>query len=131
VNENITFTIVNGSLDLSDNLEIHGGDGDDIIDASRIDTQAMQLLLDGEDDNDRLIGTQFSETLIGGYGSDRISSRGSVDIFADDASTHRAGDIDTLYEVRDADFILSHEHLTTTSIVDDSTAEGRVDIVSG
>ena len=129
--QDLKFVVKSADLDLSDTLSIYGGTGNDTIDAEEVVTQAMQLTLDGQAGDDRIYGSDLSEELIGGFGSDIISGRGGVDIFSDDQSTHRMQDIDTLYEVRDADFSLTNQSLTISNDIDASdvfAVDGRIDI---
>ena len=58
------------SADPTDNLTIRGLDGDDVLDATALATDAITLTEDGGNGNDVLIGSAGDDTLLGGAGDD-------------------------------------------------------------
>ncbi|MGB3292800.1 MAG: calcium-binding protein [Phormidesmis sp.] len=70
--------IIGAELD-RDLLVINGLAGDDIIDASNLAAGAMQLLIDGGEGNDILIGGGEDDTIIGGEGNDFVDGKGGDD----------------------------------------------------
>jgi len=94
------FTIVNTvrNGNESDKLIVKGMGGDDSLDASGIgpgvgatatfpDLAVVEL--DGNDGNDRLIGTPYADTLDGGNGSDTYTGGPGFDTFIDSSPGHR------------------------------------------
>src|SRR5882724_10617954 len=61
-----------------DTLVINGIGGDDVIEASGLGT-AMQLVADGGDGNDILVGSAGNDTLLGGNGDDVLLGNGGQD----------------------------------------------------
>lgn len=104
-----------------DRLVVDGGSENDIVDASAITVDTFDdLRLLGSGGNDTLIGTRFTETIIGGLGADRLTGAELVDTFvhpdyADDIVREEVDgvlQIDTLIEKRDANFTVSDTFLT-------------------
>ena len=56
-----------------DLLTINGGAGNDTIDASKIPTGTMALMLNGGDGNDTIVGGAGNEVLVGGTGNDTFA----------------------------------------------------------
>jgi Ca2+-binding RTX toxin-like protein len=71
----------------TDELDVHGLDGNDTISATGLATQTIALTLDGVAGNDVLAGGPGVETLIGGDGNDVIDGNGG-----NDAALMGAGD---------------------------------------
>lgn len=101
----LRIAVADADVDTGDSVRVFGQGGDDTIDASRVALPLARLRLEGEEGNDRLIGTKFSDTLDGGSGDDRLTGNADVDTFLD------SGGRDTLVEARDADFSLSDRSL--------------------
>jgi Ca2+-binding RTX toxin-like protein len=66
------------NFDPNDRLVINGLGGDDVIEASGLGT-AMQLVADGGDGNDILVGSAGNDTLLGGNGDDVLLGNGGQD----------------------------------------------------
>jgi len=64
------FTVAN--IDGSDAVNLHGADGNDKLDASKVGAGRLYLLLHGDDGNDTVIGSVNSDALDGGTGNDTI-----------------------------------------------------------
>jgi Ca2+-binding RTX toxin-like protein len=71
----------------TDELDVHGLDGNDTISATGLAAQTIALILDGSAGNDTLAGGQGIETLVGGDGNDLIDGNGG-----NDAAQMGAGD---------------------------------------
>jgi Ca2+-binding RTX toxin-like protein len=61
---------VTGAEEVNDRLVINAGAGDDAVDASGLAAGTIQLMADGGDGNDVLIGGAGPHTLLGGAGDD-------------------------------------------------------------
>ena len=59
-----------GAEAANDRLTVNALAGDDVLDASGVATGAIQLTLNGGDDDDVLIGGDGDDTLLGGPGDD-------------------------------------------------------------
>ena len=66
------------SVDPTDALEIDGNGGDDLIDASALQTP-VNLRLEGRAGNDTLLGSPFSDVLVAGDGDDVVDGNGGDD----------------------------------------------------
>ena len=66
------------NFDPTDRIVINGLGGDDVIEASGLGT-AMQLVADGGDGNDILVGSAGNDTLLGGNGDDVLLGNGGQD----------------------------------------------------
>ena len=66
------------NFDATDRIVINGLGGDDVIEASGLGT-AMQLVADGGDGADILIGSAGNDTLLGGNGDDVLIGNGGQD----------------------------------------------------
>jgi Ca2+-binding RTX toxin-like protein len=75
-----TVTVLGAESDL-DKLVINGLAGDDVIDASAVQSGAIALTLNGGAGNDTLIGGDGNDLLIGGQGSDTILGGAGNDTF--------------------------------------------------
>ncbi|NOZ41038.1 MAG: hypothetical protein GXP24_12560 [Planctomycetes bacterium] len=84
------FVAVNGlatsiGADRVDALKIFGGNGDDLIDLSAVDTASFPNLVDGEVTidagfgNDTVTGSALSDTIWGGFGNDVLLGQGGND----------------------------------------------------
>ncbi|HET7363150.1 MAG TPA: hypothetical protein VFJ70_06190, partial [Burkholderiales bacterium] len=62
-----------------DTLEVHGGDGDDVLDASQLAAGAIGVVLDGGTGNDLILGSAGDDVLRGGEGDDIIVGGGGHD----------------------------------------------------
>jgi Ca2+-binding RTX toxin-like protein len=90
----ITLAIDNGALvvtglaakvvvehfDVNDTIHIAGLGGDDVITASGLGINGPQLILDGGDGADVLIGGAGNDTLLGGPGDDILIGGGGLDV---------------------------------------------------
>ncbi len=61
---------ITGSEAASDRLQINALAGDDVVEASGLAAGAIQLVADGGDDDDILIGSDGADVLLGGNGDD-------------------------------------------------------------
>jgi Ca2+-binding RTX toxin-like protein len=61
---------VAGASATTDRLTVKGLAGDDVLDASSVVANAIQLTLDGGDDDDVVLGGAGNDTLLGGAGDD-------------------------------------------------------------
>lgn len=73
----VTITNVDAALD---QLIVNGNGGNDVLDASDLTANSIQLTLDGGFGNDKITGSQGIETLIGGEGNDTIEGEQGNDI---------------------------------------------------
>ena len=73
----VNLTGVDGTLD---HLQVNGGDGDDVLDASHLAAGAIGLVLDGGAGNDVILGSAGDDVLRGGPGDDIINGGGGNDI---------------------------------------------------
>jgi Ca2+-binding RTX toxin-like protein len=64
----------------NDTLTVRGQDGNDVIDASQVQTGAVRLVLDGGAGDDILIGSAGDDVLVGGEGNDVLIGGGGNDI---------------------------------------------------
>jgi Ca2+-binding RTX toxin-like protein len=83
----LSSTVTVQHQDPTDLLDVEGLGGDDDISAAPLAAQAIALLLDGGDGNDKLAGGKGVETLNGGDGNDSIDGNGG-----NDAALMGAGD---------------------------------------
>ncbi|WP_198263327.1 calcium-binding protein [sulfur-oxidizing endosymbiont of Gigantopelta aegis] len=106
-------------IDLSDNdpansadiIRVRGGDGEDTIDASGIIERLVDnLYLEGQADNDRIVGSKYAESIDGGSGDDTITGGAGVDVFFDSSG------YDTLIEQRDLNFKLTDMSLRISGV---------------
>ncbi|MCH5375051.1 MAG: hypothetical protein JJ992_13835, partial [Planctomycetes bacterium] len=97
-----------------DNLTIYGYAGDDQILAGNVDDNLIALRLVAGDDNDRIVGSVFSDVLDGGLGDDIFTGNAGVDFFFDD------GGDDTLQETFDQDMSLFGDTFVVGTILGDS-----------
>jgi Ca2+-binding RTX toxin-like protein len=67
------------NFDPNDRLVINGLGGDDVIEATGLGT-AMQLVADGGDGADILVGSAGNDTLLGGNGDDVLLGNGGQDV---------------------------------------------------
>src|SRR5581483_10047250 len=65
----------------TDQLIVHGLDGNDILQASGLGSQSIGLTLDGGPGNDTLTGGPGNDTLIGGRGNDALFGGAGDDTF--------------------------------------------------
>lgn len=127
-------------FDNADQFIIDAGQGDDIIDARALQNvepasvetgtdseavepdavlgqQQLQLTLYGNDGDDRLLGSELTETIVGGRGADVIYGNASVDLYSSSLfpengsliHEHVSGQlqVDTFIAQRDVDFRLT------------------------
>jgi Ca2+-binding RTX toxin-like protein len=71
---------ITGADAANDRLQVIGGDGDDVIEASGVATSAIQLTLDGGAGNDILVGGDGNDVLIGGEGDDVLIGGAGNDV---------------------------------------------------
>ena len=64
-----TVTIAHAERAL-DQLTVSGGTGDDVIDASHLQTDPIGLVLNGDAGNDNIVGSRGDDTVVGGVGAD-------------------------------------------------------------
>ena len=83
----LSSTVTVQHQDPTDLLDVEGLGGDDDISAAPLAAQAIALLLNGGDGNDKLAGGKGVETLNGGDGNDSIDGNGG-----NDAALMGAGD---------------------------------------
>jgi Ca2+-binding RTX toxin-like protein len=74
------ITRITGAEAASDRLEVHGGAGDDTLDASATASR-IQLSLFGDAGNDRIIGSAGADFINGGTGADMVSMGAGNDRF--------------------------------------------------
>jgi Ca2+-binding RTX toxin-like protein len=74
-----TVTIT-GAEAANDTLQVSAGAGDDAVNASGLAAGAIQLVLDGGDGNDVLVGSPGHDTLLGGAGDDVLIGNGGADV---------------------------------------------------
>jgi Ca2+-binding RTX toxin-like protein len=73
--------------DSTDMLTVSAGSGNDLIDASALQANALKLTIDGGAGNDIIIGSQGDDALLGGVGSDTVTGgRGSDTAFLGDGN---------------------------------------------
>ncbi|MGI0484827.1 hypothetical protein ACN4EK_05260 [Pantanalinema rosaneae CENA516] len=73
----ITITNADAALD---QLIVNGNGGNDVLDATNLAANLIQLTLDGGFGNDKIDGSQGIDTLIGGEGNDTIAGKQGNDI---------------------------------------------------
>ena len=84
--EGVTVSGLSAELILSgtelsyDQLRINTHEGDDGVDASGVIAGLMQLVVDGGDDNDTLVGSEEIDLLLGGLGDDVLIGGPGVDL---------------------------------------------------
>jgi Ca2+-binding RTX toxin-like protein len=71
---------ITGAEAANDTLQVQAGAGDDAVDASGLAAGAIQLLLDGGDGDDVLVGSPGHDTLLGGAGDDVLIGNGGADV---------------------------------------------------
>src|SRR5437763_1145020 len=76
----LSETVNIANPDVTDQLTIMGGAGNDTIDASAVPGLTVSLVLDGGAGNDTLIGSQGADTLIGGDGNDLVTGGRGDDV---------------------------------------------------
>jgi Ca2+-binding RTX toxin-like protein len=72
---------VTGSEGANDALIVKAQGGDDVVDASRLAANVVQLTIDGGDGNDKLIGSAGGDLIIGGRGDDTALMGAGDDVF--------------------------------------------------
>jgi len=77
------FPVVNivgadGPLDM---LKVNALAGDDVIDASAFEANAMSLTLNGGEGEDQIVGSEGDDSIIGGPGNDKVFMGGGDDSF--------------------------------------------------
>lgn len=72
-------------LDAVETVDMRGGDGDDVIDASAVPAGAANVKVDGGEGADRIAGSQGPDTLRGGGGGDDITANKGADAMIGDA----------------------------------------------
>jgi Ca2+-binding RTX toxin-like protein len=75
-----THITVTGTEAANDTITIHGGAGDDVIEASGVQAGAAKLVLDGGAGDDVIIGSAGDDVLIGGEGDDVLIGGAGNDI---------------------------------------------------
>ena len=70
---------VTGAESANDRFFLNLGNGDDVVDASGVAAGSMQLTLNGENDDDVLIGGAGNDTISGGEGDDVLLGGPGVD----------------------------------------------------
>jgi Ca2+-binding RTX toxin-like protein len=71
---------ITGAEATNDRLIVNTLDGDDVVDASGLAVDAIQLTADGGAGDDVLLGSNGNDTLLGGDGDDLLLSGPGVDI---------------------------------------------------
>lgn len=71
---------ISGAEAANDHLIVNAQEGNDVIDASRLRSGAIQLTEDGGHGNDLLIGGAGGDTLLGGDGDDVLIGRHGLDV---------------------------------------------------
>jgi Ca2+-binding RTX toxin-like protein len=111
-----------GAEAASDRLTVNALAGDDVVEASSVSAGAIQLTLDGGDDNDILIGGEGNDVLLGGPGDDVLIGGPGIDTLdggdGDDiilqlvgSDAQLAPETVTSADVADADWIAKHVHI--------------------
>jgi Ca2+-binding RTX toxin-like protein len=128
----VNLTGAEGALD---RLQVHAGDGDDVIEASGVSAGAIGLVLDGGAGNDIIIGSDGDDVLIGGEGDDVLIGGGGNDVFdfgpGDDIEIQdlQAGDqidLSGLAGARDFAWVLAHASEAAGSAVLDFGDDGEL-----
>jgi Ca2+-binding RTX toxin-like protein len=70
---------ITGAEAANDTLQVSAGAGDDAIDASGLAAGTINLILDGGDGDDVLVGSSGHDTLLGGAGDDVLDGNGGAD----------------------------------------------------
>ena len=96
-----SLTISTGTSVIVDRKETFPGQGNDTVDAHAVVEPMFIFTINGGTGEDRLIGTPYSDLLISGVGDDTVTGGPGEDTFDDN------GGFDTLWEERDANFVLS------------------------
>jgi len=76
----LAATVVVEHFDVNDTIHIAGLDGDDVITASGLGINALQLVLDGGNGDDVLLGSAGNDMLLGGPGDDILIGGGGLDV---------------------------------------------------
>jgi Ca2+-binding RTX toxin-like protein len=71
---------ITGAEPANDRLTINALAGDDVVEASGLAADAIQLTADGGDGNDVLIGGDGNDVLLGGDGDDVLIGGPGIDI---------------------------------------------------
>jgi Ca2+-binding RTX toxin-like protein len=72
-------------------LEVHGGDGNDLLTAAGANIGLVRLLLAGENGNDTLVGSNGNDTLDGGAGNDAANGGAGNDLVRGGAGNDQLG----------------------------------------
>jgi Ca2+-binding RTX toxin-like protein len=72
--------IVIEHFDVNDTIRIVGLAGDDVIEASGVGANGPQLILEGGDGDDVLIGSLGNDVIAGGDGDDVLIGNGGIDV---------------------------------------------------
>jgi Ca2+-binding RTX toxin-like protein len=72
---------VTDSEDLIDSLQVNGLAGNDTIDASKLHTGVIALVLNGGDDDDTITGSAANDLIVGGRGNDMLFGGAGDDTF--------------------------------------------------
>jgi Ca2+-binding RTX toxin-like protein len=78
--DGLASRVVIDHFDFSDTIRINGLGGDDVITATGVGTGGPQLVFDGGDGADVLIGSAGNDTLLGGAGDDVLIGGGGQDM---------------------------------------------------
>ena len=109
----MTFNLSNSERATGDRLTIAGHDGDDALIASGLNMDLLALRLFGENQNDTIVGSPFSDLIDGGTGDDTLTGGSGVDVFQDSSGE------DTLKEVFDQDISLFGDTFVVGSVLGD------------
>jgi Ca2+-binding RTX toxin-like protein len=71
---------ITGSEAANDRLTINALAGNDVVEASGLAAGAIQLIADGGDDDDILIGSDGNDVLVGGNGDDVLIGGLGIDV---------------------------------------------------
>jgi Ca2+-binding RTX toxin-like protein len=109
--------------DATDELDVHGLDGDDAISAVGLAAQAIALTLDGDAGNDTLAGGQGIETLIGGDGNDTADGNGG-----NDQALLGAGDDTFVWDPGDGSDTIEGGDGIDTMVFNGANADEQIDL---
>jgi Ca2+-binding RTX toxin-like protein len=116
-----------------DQLVVHGGAGNDTIDASSLPLGTITLTLDGGAGDDMLFGGQGSEHLFGGLGSDVLNGGIGADIMAGGAGNDayivdNAGDMVVENAGEGTDTLFSTANIALSANVENLVLQGGADL---